>query len=73
MARVVKTPFAGIPEILFGKGATSNLVLNGLTTVIAPHLIPYAQTANILLGENTTNDFENQYLGNETYTYTRKK
>ena len=71
--RVLTGPFAGIPEVLLGKGATSNLVLNGLTTVVAPHLIPYAQAASIFLGDNTTNDFENQYLGNETYTYTRKK
>jgi hypothetical protein len=68
--RGITTATAGIPELIAGKGMTSNAVLNVTGTLLGvPH---WAQMVNLFLGENTTNDFENRFSNNTTYTFNRK-
>ena len=68
--RVVTTPFLGLPELIMGKGVTSNAVLGVAGALMgAPRT---AQLLNIVLGENTTNDFESQFSGRSTRVFKRK-
>lgn len=68
--RIVTTPLGGVPELITKKGVTSNAVLNAAGAILG--MPATAQTVNLILGENTTNDFENRFKGNEVYTYRRK-
>lgn len=68
--RVVSTPLGGLPELIMGKGFTTNAGLSAAGAFLG--MPAEFQTLNLILGENTTNDFENQFSGNEVYTYKRK-
>ena len=68
--RIAYTPFGGLPELIMGKGFTTNAGLSAAGFLLG--MPTEFQTLNLILGENTTNDFENQFSGNEVYTYKRK-
>lgn len=68
--RIVFTPLGGFPELITGKGFTTNAGLNIAGALLG--MPAEFQTLNLILGENTTNDFENQFSGNKVYTYKRK-